>query len=538
LITKESIEKLKSSINILDVVSDYIEVKKAGTIYKARCPFHDEKTASFVISPQKNFFKCFGCGVAGDSIKFVMDYEKLDYITTIEKLATQHNITLEYTTTQYRVKPKILDKFRDFFIEMLQKNSIAMKYLTNRGLSVEIIEKFEIGYAPDSYKQIELLKKLFISREDAINEGVFGIDDRGNFFSRFVDRIIFPIYNQNSILVGFGGRTISNHPAKYINSVQSEIFNKSKLLYGLHLSKDSIIKAKNMIITEGYLDVVMMYQSGFKNVVATLGTALTKEHIPIISKFTDDITLCFDGDNAGITASTKASKLLSTESKLSGGVVIFDNNMDPADIIKNRDIELLSKKLNQRERFVHFFISRLKASFDDNDIAFTNIQDYISLLSPIKQQDAINFASSILGINERIFRVTKEQNKTLNSNRFDITELSLIKTIASNIEVFEYHIREFLNPDMFEFHRKEFEDLTNNIENDNINNLYLNDKIITIDDSEKLKETIIYIQYRFFQKKMLQVKVDNSISYSEKIKRIKFYNTSIIKLQNRELVNI
>jgi DNA primase len=246
MITKDSIENLKNHIEIVDVISQFLELKKSGANFKACCPFHGEDTPSFVVSPSKQIFHCFGCGVGGDSIKFIMDYEKLSYPEAIEKLASIYNVTLNYDNNYKQQDTSIMDKINDYYQKLLTTNDTAKEYLQSRGISANSIEKFEIGYAPTSNETINFLKQNLLNLADAKD---FGIIDNGQngLYARFIQRITFPIKALNDKIVGFGGRTITGHNAKYINSPQTKIFNKSRLLYGYSLAKDNIYKKNNII---------------------------------------------------------------------------------------------------------------------------------------------------------------------------------------------------------------------------------------------------------------------------------------------------
>ncbi|MDD2640202.1 MAG: DNA primase, partial [Arcobacteraceae bacterium] len=274
MISKDSIENLKNHLDVVDVISQFIEIKKSGANFKACCPFHGEKTPSFVISPTKQIYHCFGCGVGGDAIKFVMEYEKLAYPEALEKLASMYNISLTYeNNTQQKLDTKVLQEINQYYQKLFISNATAKEYIKSRGISEFSIEKFEIGYAPNSLQTINYIKDNFLNLGDAKELGVIDSGENG-LYARFIERITFPIYALNGSIVGFGGRTITGHNAKYVNSPQTKLFNKSRLLYGYHLAKEHIYKRKEIIITEGYLDVIMLHQAGFEHSVATLGTAL------------------------------------------------------------------------------------------------------------------------------------------------------------------------------------------------------------------------------------------------------------------------
>ncbi len=349
MIAQDSIEALKAQLDIVDVVGNYIELKKAGTNFKAPCPFHDEKTPSFVISPQKQIYHCFGCGAGGDAIKFVMEYEHLSYPEAIEKLAASIGFSLRYTNEQKRHNSDLLKAVSEYYYSLLPHKREALEYLHKRGVSQDSIEKFSIGYAPSSKETIEWLKRYHYNIQDALRLGVVGQGENG-VYARFIERIIFPIHSSSGMVVGFGGRTITGHQAKYINSPDTPLFNKSRLLYAYHLARNAIYKKKQIIVTEGYLDVVMLHQAGFDNSVATLGTALTKEHLPLLRKGEPKVVVAYDGDSAGVQAAFKASWLLSSAG-FDGGVVLFRGGLDPADMVQSGRVDELNALFESRIRF-------------------------------------------------------------------------------------------------------------------------------------------------------------------------------------------
>ena len=269
MIENNSIEILKSTVDIIDVIGNYIELKKAGANFKANCPFHGEKTPSFVVSPSKQIYHCFGCGVGGDAIKFVMEIEKLSYPEAIEKVASTYNFTLQYTkgSSDYSESKRVLESVQKWYVKNLDLNKEAKEYLYNRGITNNSIEKFEIGYVGKGQNVLNFLSSNLFPFPKAEESGVIAKGERGEFYARLVERVIFPIYSSNGSIVGFGGRTLGNHPAKYINSPQTKLFNKSRLLYGYHKAKESIYKNKKLIVCEGYLDVISFHQAGFTEAV-------------------------------------------------------------------------------------------------------------------------------------------------------------------------------------------------------------------------------------------------------------------------------
>ncbi len=289
-----------------------------------------------------------------------MEYEKLTYPETIEKLATMYNFSLDYTASDGKIKEdrKLLENINMFFKKNLDHKKEALEYIKNRGIGEASVEKFELGYAPSSPENLSFLSSNGYSISEAVETGVAGIGENGRNYARFIERITFPIHSASGKIVGFGGRTISGHQAKYVNSPQTKLFNKSYLLYGYNFAKDSIYQNRAVIVTEGYLDVIMLHQAGFTNAVATLGTALTKDHIPLISRGNPKVILAYDGDNAGVAAALKASMMLSAVG-IGGGVILFTEGMDPADMVQKGQSEKLNKLFNNPQSFIEFSIEKI-----------------------------------------------------------------------------------------------------------------------------------------------------------------------------------
>jgi DNA primase len=538
LIKQDSIDNLKAHVDIVDVVSSYIEVKKSGANFKALCPFHGEKTASMVISPAKQIFHCFGCGIGGDSIKFTMEYENLSYPEAIEKLATNYNIQLEYEKEYKKRDIKALEQINLYFKKNLDNNSEALKYLADRGIDNSSIEKFSLGYAPDSNSIINHLNSQHISLHDATEQGLLGQGD-GRYYSRFIERITFPIYTPHDKLCGFGGRTISNHPAKYINSPQSSIFNKSKLMYGYEKSKEAIFKQKEIIVTEGYLDVIMLHQVGFNNVVATLGTALTKEHLPLLRRGEPKVILAYDGDSAGIVAAFKASSMLSSNA-IEGGVVLFKEGLDPADMVKNNQIKELKELLSNPMPLIPFCLETIVKRYDikvpeEKQKALNEANSYIATLSPVLQEEYKKYLANILNINEKLIKTTlNKYSKDVNFKTESFAELSLIKTMIEYPTQID-SILNSLDPIMFESHSSEFYDvISHNFDSPKLVGISLRDDIKVYNEYE-LKNQVIFFLRQFYQnelKKVSTLKIDfHAKTYL--IRKLRFY---IEKLKKFELV--
>lgn len=312
-IKKEKIEQIKEKADIVSVVSDHVSIKRSGKYYIGNCPFHSEKTPSFFLYPQTNTFHCFGCGKHGDSISFLMDIESLDYISAIKVLAEKFNIQLEYEYKNGDFRKVNLDKYYEFnsfvskfYYKKMMENSIPKKYLLNRGISQKSINLFMLGYADNNWKSLyNELKFKNLDINIALELGLIIKTKNNDFIDRFRNRIIFPIFNKNKKIIGFGGRTIVNDKAKYLNSPESVIFKKGDNLYAIDKVLENNIRDK-ILIVEGYMDVISLYQNGVNYVVAGLGTAFTENQARLARCFSkDNIYLCYDGDNAGINATKK-----------------------------------------------------------------------------------------------------------------------------------------------------------------------------------------------------------------------------------------
>jgi len=518
LISQDSIEALKTRLDIVDVVSNYIELKKSGANFQARCPFHEENSPSFVVSPQKQIYHCFGCGAGGDSIKFVMEYEKLNYPEAIEKLAQSVNFSLQYdTNTQKKEQSSILEKVSLLYVQQLHQHSEALRYLHERGVSSRSIEHFSVGYAGSSQSTLEFLRKALYSPTQMLEYGVVAQGDRG-LYARFIERITFPIHSPNGRLVGFGGRTISGHQAKYVNSSQSAVFNKSKLLYAYHHAKDSIYKQKRIIITEGYLDVIMLHQAGFTNVVATLGTALTSEHLPLLRKSEAEVIMAYDGDSAGRAAARKAATLL-TQANMPSYVVLFEGGQDPADMIKAGDIEAVNQLLLSPINGIEFVIDEMAASFDlenpfDKEQALKQIMQFMKPLSAFIKERYQRYIAHKLNVRmEQVPlsmkpMVLKPDKKAL-THGSDLQEQSIIKSLL-NHENFIDQSLDFLDSAMFIKHHNAYRALLQGVRDDpSLRAINISDAIPVYETIHDFLDELRLFLQAFYLRELQQLKVKN-----------------------------
>ena len=541
MIKKESIENLKNHLDVVDVVSQFLELKKSGANFKACCPFHGETTPSFVVSPSKQIYHCFGCGAGGDSIKFVMEYEKLSYPETIEKLASMYNFNLDYENTDEKKQDtKILEEVNKYYQKLFVYNENVKEYISKRGISEFSIEKFEIGYAPISIDTINFLKSNHYNLTDAIDLGVIDNGTNG-LYSRFIERITFPIYSITGKLVGFGGRTITGHNAKYVNSPQTKLFNKSRLLYGYHLAKEQIYKKNQIIVCEGYLDVIMLHQAGFNTAVATLGTALTVEHLPLLRRGEPKVILAYDGDKAGLAAAFKASVMLS-QSEFEGGVIIFADGLDPADMVHNGKISELNEIFSNPISYIPYSINYIVSKYDINEPnqkqkALTEANEYLKTLSLLNQDEYKRYLAQKLNIRENLIKISSNKQRTYEPNltKIDIAELCIIKSILEKPKRLD-SVLDIVDSSMFEVHKNEFELLLTDIENISLNSIVLNEKLENYDD-ERLNQELLTLVYKFYTNKLTAISYDNTLDFKQKANLIRKIKDNIYQLKLGKLVS-
>ena len=543
MIDNNSIENLKTRLDIVDVVGHYMELKKNGANWKCVCPFHDDSNPSLVVSPSKQIYHCFSCGAGGDSIKFVMEYEKLTYPETIEKLATMYNFSLDYTASDGKIKEdrKLLENINMFFKKNLDHKNEAIDYIKNRGIGEASVEKFELGYAPSSPENLNFLSSNGYSISEAVETGVAGVGDNGRNFARFIERITFPIRSASGKIVGFGGRTISGHQAKYVNSPQTKLFNKSYLLYGYNFAKDSIYQNRAVIVTEGYLDVIMLHQAGFTNAVATLGTALTKEHIPLISRGNPKVILAYDGDNAGVSAALKASMMLSSVG-IDGGVVLFGESMDPADMVQSGQSDRLNKLFHNPQPFIEFAIEKIVKKYDlhnplEKQKALEEGSIYLKTLPSSIASSYAGVLSGTLNINQNLVKIQTHQSNRLRGEKRvfeDTLELTIIKTLLTKPNFIDT-LLDTIDINMFKTHNMELSLLLQNEkEHPNLQRILLRDDIKMYDEDELLASMITFL-IGFYSGELEKVK-KSDMDYKNKSFTIRKIQENIFKLRQGKLV--
>lgn len=353
-ITEEVIEKIKESNDIVDIISEHVKLRKVGRNYQGLCPFHSEKTPSFSVSQDKQVFKCFGCGEGGNVITFVMKTKNLDFNETIKYLADRAHITLEENAERKKSNErrdifyKMHVEAARFFFKNLTENKDMRDYLYKRGMTDYTIRTFGLGYAQNSWDSLlKYLKALNYSEDQIVVSGLATKSEKGKVYDRFRNRIIFPVFDLRGRVIGFGARVMDDSKPKYLNSPETPIFHKGTNLYGLNFAlKNS--KEKDLIIVEGYMDCISLSQSGIKNVVASLGTALTKEQAKLLKRYSQEVFISYDADNAGQIATQRGLDILRSEG-INVKVIIIPRGKDPDDFIraegKDKFLELKANAL-------------------------------------------------------------------------------------------------------------------------------------------------------------------------------------------------
>ena len=367
------IEEVRMKNDIVDVVSQYVKLNKRGSTYFGLCPFHNEKTPSFSVTPAKQMYYCFGCGAGGNVFNFVMEYENYTFGEALKHLADRAGVQLPKIEYSGEAKKKAerraalleINKLAaGYFYYQLRRESgrQAHEYLTGRGLSEETIRKFGLGYS-DKYSDdlYKYLKSKNYSDELLRDSGLFNVDERRGMYDKFWNRVIFPIMDVNNRVIGFGGRVMGDGKPKYLNSPETTIFDKSRNLYGLNVARTT--RKNYLILCEGYMDVISMHQAGFTNAVASLGTALTSGHASLLKRYTQEVLLLYDSDDAGVRAALRAIPIL-REAGVSSRVVNLKPHKDPDEFIKALGSEAFQKRIDEAESSFFFELRVLQRKYD------------------------------------------------------------------------------------------------------------------------------------------------------------------------------
>ena len=404
-----SIENMKNQVNIVDVVGRAVQLKRAGSNYKGCCPFHNEKTPSFVVSEQKQIFTCFGCGASGDVIEFVKRYYNIDFSDAVEKIDSEEGITLERRQSHdnreiyYQVNKLAANYFYRAFTEQANR---GYAYMKRRGISPAVLKKFGIGYADREWDSLyRYLLSQGVDKKIMVELGLVSEGKNGKCYDKFRDRVIFPIINTSGKVIGFGGRAVNpeDNP-KYLNSPESKIFQKKNNLYGLNISRQNVGKDGFIILVEGYMDTIALYQSGVQNVAASLGTALTENQAKLIKRYTRDVILSYDADNAGRAAALRGLEILKKED-CKVRVLHVTDGKDPDEYVKKNGKTAFLKLIDGALPYGDYRLAAARTGFDlskDSD-KIDYMRKAVAILkelSPVEQDIYITKLSKELKIAE------------------------------------------------------------------------------------------------------------------------------------------
>ena len=429
MISQSTIEQVFETARVEEVIGDFVQLKKSGSNFKGLSPFSDERSPSFMVSPVKQIWKDFSSGKGGNAVTFLMEHEHFTYPEAIKYLAKKYNIEIEETLqtdeqkqeanereSLYLVNEFANDYFQKIMFKTDQGQAIGLSYFKERGFTNEIIKTFNLGYSPDEWQAFtdEALKKGY--QQEFLEKTGLTIVKEDKKFDRFKGRVMFPIHSMSGRILGFGGRILKTDKkaAKYLNSPESEVYHKSKILYGLFHAKQSIAKEDNCYLVEGYTDVIQFHQTGIKNVVASSGTALTPEQIRLVNRLTKNITVLFDGDAAGIRASIRGIDLI-LEQGMNVKVCSFPEGEDPDSFAKQNTLEELSLYLETNAKdFIQFKASLLiKEAHNDPIKKAETIRDIVNSISKIpdqiKKEIYIQECSRIMDISEEVLFSTLAQ---------------------------------------------------------------------------------------------------------------------------------
>lgn len=549
------IDEIKSKLKISDFIKTKIDIKSAGgDRYIGLCPFHKEKTPSFKIDDRRGIYKCFGCGAGGDIFNFVKDYNKLsNFPEVVEILANFAGIPIQKSkekTEKYEKSKKIFEINKiacDFFIENLNKNKNAISYIKNRNFDNDVILFFKIGYAPDSYSSlVNYLKLLKFADFEILNSGFIKKADSSNLYSIFRDRIIIPIFDNSNKVIAFGGRSLSDDISpKYINSIESEIFKKSEILYNLNNAKN--LHNEQIVVVEGYMDVISLYKKGIKTAVAPLGTSVTENHLSIISKYSNSPVFWLDSDNAGLNASFRVAKMILNKinPKFQPRFVIQNKAKDPDEYANKFSIEDIKKEIEKSfhlHEFIWAYISKDVKMQNPNEATklLIDIEDICSSIEnhSIKREYLSYFKSMFYKskFKNNHPKINQSIEKTSTLTKIEQIEISIVNILILKTELLDVFYEYNIN-----FTYKKANDIFNILVNENngstnlekfLNNPDCSNFIIKIDDGNlenKLHRLCVLHQIEGINREIKLASNSEEGSLSEKIKILTEERSSLLE---------
>ncbi|NLP27346.1 MAG: DNA primase [Clostridia bacterium] len=449
-IPDEIIQKIKNENDVVDIVSEVVRLKRSGRNYMGLCPFHKEKSPSFSVSSDKQIYKCFGCGEAGNVFTFLMKYRNMDFIEAVKYLADRANITIEYNddkTRAYEEQKKRLYKLNveaaRFFYSNLVKKKKAQEYFTARGISVSTMKRFGLGFAPDSWHSLlDGLKRKGYTELDMLNLGLIIKSEKGNMYDRFRNRIMFPVFDYSGRVIGFGGRVLDDSKPKYLNSPESLIFQKGINLYGLNFALKNKSN-RTFIIVEGYMDCISLHQYGITNVVASLGTALTERQAKLLRRYADKIIMAYDADGAGQAATIRGMEILRKEG-LDVRIMSMPSGKDPDEFIRANGKEAFLRIADKAMSLIDYKIKKAAegVNFNDSQEVIKYIKkatEVLAELNPVEKDVYIKRMSQETGVKEQaIYDLLKGQ---LNNSSKEASNMNTMPTFGQKLYVEPAHVK-------------------------------------------------------------------------------------------------
>lgn len=572
-INDDDIEKVRESTDIVDIIAEYLPLKKTGSNHVGLCPFHNEKTPSFTVSESKQFFHCFGCGEGGDVVTFIMKKENLEFPEAVKFLADKAGIAIEESNprdiemdkkrdTGYEMNK---DAARFFFSNLWQENK-ALRYLRDRNIPDKTIRQFGLGYALDSWDSLyEHLKSKGYNDDEMEKVGLIGKRSKGSgYYDKFRNRIIFPIINTKGNILGFGGRVLDDSMPKYLNSKETYIFNKGYNLYGLNLL-NKLSNKKKIILVEGYMDVIALFSRGINYSVASLGTALTERQAKLIKRYGKEVYIAYDSDKAGLKATEKAVQILRNQ-EIEPKIIVLDEFKDPDDFLEAKGINEFDKKIKLAYKYIDYriYINKKRYNTDESDgkIKFTVeiSKDIRELKSPIEKDVYIDKISKEMNISKEAIEKEVFGNRTKKTQyRYDslsyknkiqpekmillsgdfMAEMDLIKLILYDREFYDIISREIL---LEEFNNKECREIFNAVKNsyektDNINRDILVSNLQEIEDIDmEVVNKIVKSKMNFVPENIDQIIED--LIYKKETSQVEARRNNINKrIKNLEIKN-
>ena len=436
VINDNVLDEIRDRADIVDLIGEYVDLKRSGSNYMGLCPFHSEKTPSFSVSPSKGIFKCFGCGVGGDVITFVMKRENLSFPEAVEFLADKYSVRLEVYKDENKEARDKRDRLYEInreaglhFLKNYQASQKTQLYLKNRMLNDKTIRSYGIGYSKDSWTDLyDHLTKLGYKEEELLELNLISKSKNGNYIDRFRDRVMFPIINRNNRIIGFGARAFGDEKPKYLNSRETPIFHKGNNVFNMNIiSREST--RERIILVEGYMDVISLYNSGINYSVASLGTSLTIDQANIIKKMAKDIYICYDSDNAGINATSRAIDIF-LEASVKPKIIELEGGLDPDDFIKKYGMEGFENKIKSAISYIEFKIKKLKENFNLEDseglsnFTIESAKILSSIINPIERDIFVKDFSRKYNIS---FAAIENYINYLNRNKLKETKREKLK---------------------------------------------------------------------------------------------------------------